>query len=132
MWHRALAECKKARESEHPDALKIVQNFGMLYHSRGEFDIAETMLNRVLAGYGKTLEPDNPDMLMVFHCLGLLNYSRGKLDKTKTMFNRVLAEYDRRWSQSIQTRSKLSRNLESSILSAKSMIKPKQCSNRHY
>ena len=48
---------------DHPDTLTSVSNLGLLLHSQGKIDLAETYFRRALEGCERTLGPDHPDTL---------------------------------------------------------------------
>ncbi|OXV05875.1 hypothetical protein Egran_06357, partial [Elaphomyces granulatus] len=92
MWNRSLAGYEKALEPDHPHTFCVVQNLGILYHGRGQFEEAEKMLKRALAGYEKAiLEPDHPDTLCIVQNLGLLYHGRGEFEEAEKLWTRALA-----------------------------------------
>src|SRR5436190_8382333 len=82
-------------EPDHPQTLGLIQNLGMLYHGRGQFEKAERMWKRALIGYEKMLEPDHPDTLKVVQNLGILYYGRGQFKEAERMLKRALAGYEK-------------------------------------
>jgi len=92
---RALAIRREQLGEEHPNTLISINNMGVLFHARGNFDEAERYFRVALEGRRRVLGDDHPLTLASQNNMGGLLQDQGKFDEAEPYYRAALQGYRR-------------------------------------
>jgi tetratricopeptide (TPR) repeat protein len=88
---RALAIREKAFGPEHPKVAEALNNFGLLYRTKGDYARAEPLHQRALAISEKAQGPEHPDVAEALTKLAILYQTKGDYARVEPLYQRALA-----------------------------------------
>jgi CHAT domain-containing protein/Tfp pilus assembly protein PilF len=91
LLQRALTVAEKAEGEDHPFVGNVLNDLGVLYTGRGDYQQAERFLLRAQAVYEKTLGPENISYVVSLHNLGIIARERKDYARAEENYRKAIA-----------------------------------------